>query len=316
MSELLNQLLQDFVYEYDDMEVDIDTSFIRSLQQMIVRQKFSLQPQIYKTSIGIDKTKEYAHQFLRCLDKRYDDYFTLLLDIGVVHIHSRMKRENRLSTMIFGPTGKRIDIYATKTIEDAYTYVHEMMHSWNCCETNFTATWHLMTECFSILAESLQCDYMRGIHPEYKKNKRDTYYALKERAILLGFELDLVDFYFTHGYIDDKMMLRYLETKSRSERCTIYQHLDWIEDNQMLRFDMLQRDIIGGVMASYMHNRILDQPKKIGEFIELNDHCNEISFLDLLRYLDLEIADESSWELSQKSLQKLEQSYQKELKSL
>ena len=314
MSDLLNQLLQDFVYEDELGEIDI--SFIRSLQKLITRQKVSLQPQTYKTKMGLDKTQEYAHQFLRKLDKRYDDYFTLLLDTGVIHIHSRMKREHRLSMVTFPSTGRRVDIYATKTLEDAYTFVHEVMHSWNSDEANFTVTWHFMTECFSILAENLQCDSMLGLHPEYKKNKRDTYYALRERAIMLGFELDLVDFYMSHGYIDDEMMLRYIETKSREERCTISNHLDWIEENQMLKFDFLQRDVIGGVMASYMHNRILDNPKRIGEFIELNDHCNEIPFLDLIRYLDLEVKDLDTWELEEESLHKLEHSYQKELKSL
>lgn len=314
MIELLNQLLQEFVYEDDDGDIDI--SFIRSLQKLILRQKFSLQPQTYKTKMGLDKTKSYAHQFLRELDKRYDDYFTLLLDTGTIHIHSRMKRDHRLSTMEFTPSGKKIDIYATKTLEDAYTFVHETMHSWNCDESNLTVAWHFMTECFSILAESLQCDSMQGVHPEYKKNKRDTYYALRERAIMLGFELDLVDLYMTHGYISGEMMLRYLETKSRLETITIYNHLDWIEKNQMLKFDFLQRDIIGGVMASYMHMRILEKPKKIGEFIDLNDHCNEIDFPDLLRYLDLEVVDMDTWQLGKRSLQVLEESYQKELKSL
>ncbi len=314
MSELLNQLLCDFVYE-DDWE-DVDISFIRSLQNIITSQKVSLLQQSYKTKMGIEKTKEYAHRFLRRLDRRYDDYFTLLLDTGVIHIHDRMKRKLKLSTMSITSSGKIIDIYATKTIEDAYTYVHEMMHSWNCDENNLTVTWHLMTEAFSILAESLQCDDMIGIHPEAIKNKRDTYYALQIRAIILQFELDLVDLYMAHGYIDDDMMLHYLKSKNRYEQGIIDLHLDWIEENGMLRFDSLQRDIIGGVIASYMHNRILEHPKRIQEFIELNDHCNEIPFLDVLRYLDLEVEDEYSWILSKKSLQTLEKSYQKELKSL
>lgn len=315
MSELLNRLLQDFVSEEESK--DIDNRFIWSLQKIIASQKFSLTPRKCSIRVSTQKNQEYAHQFLRRLNKNYDDYFTYLLSYGRIQIHKR-ENPNQLSQMIASPYGKMIHIYETRTIEDAYTYVHEMMHDWNCIEFSPTETWQLMTECFSILAENLERDDMEKYNPlpEYRKNKIATYYALRERAVILGFELELIDVYFNHGYIDDDMLFQILDSKSGYERDVVRMHLSWIDENEELRFDSLQRDVIGGVMASYMHDRILEKPERVEEFIELNNHCNEIPFLDLLRMLGLEVEDESSWILSEKSLQTLEKSYQKELKSL
>lgn len=315
MSELLNRLLQDFVSEEESK--DIDNRFIWSLQKIIASQKFSLTPRKCSIRVSTQKNQEYAHQFLRRLNKNYDDYFTYLLSYGRIQIHKR-ENPNQLSQMIASPYGKMIHIYETRTIEDAYTYVHEMMHDWNCIEFSPTETWQLMTECFSILAENLERDDMEKYNPlpEYRKNKIATYYALRERAVILGFELELIDVYFNHGYIDDDMLFQILNSKSGYEREVVRMHLSWIDENEELRFDSLQRDVIGGVMASYMHDRILEKPGRVEEFIEFNNHCNEIPFLDLLRMLGLEVEDESSWILSEKSLQTLEKSYQKELKSL
>lgn len=315
MSELLNRLLQDFVSEEESK--DIDNRFIWSLQKIIASQKFSLTPRKCSVRVSTQKNQEYAHQFLRRLNRNYDDYFTYLLSYGRIQIHKR-ENPNQLSQMIASPYGKMIHIYETRTIEDAYTYVHEMMHDWNCIEFSPTETWQLMTECFSILAENLERDDMEKYNPppEYRKNKIATYYALRERAVILGFELELIDVYFNHGYIDDDMLFQILDSKSGYEREVVRMHLSWIDENEELRFDSLQRDVIGGVMASYMHDRILEKPERVEEFIEFNNHCNEIPFLDLLRMLGLEVEDESSWILSEKSLQTLEKSYQKELKSL
>lgn len=316
MSELLNRILHDFLSEEESQE--FDSRFIKSLQRIIVSQKFSLQPQSYQTIVSIEKSQEYSHQFLRRLNRSYDDYFTYLLSYGRIQIYDRAKYPNAVSQMIATPYGKMIHIYANKSIEDSYTYVHELMHDWNCFEFAPTATWQLMTECFSILAENLQKDDMEkhDAPPEYQKNKVATYYALRERAIILGFELELIETYLKYGCIEDDRIYQILTSRIGYEREVVQMHLRWINEKETLRFDALQRDIIGGVMASYMHDRILEQPKRIEEFIELNNHCNEIPFVDVLKSLDLEVEEESSWILSKRSLQTLEKSYQKELKSL
>lgn len=318
MIELLNQLLYDFVYAEETVEGDF--TFIRSLQDVILKPKTVLMPQSYRMRMRRNHSQQLAHQFLKKLDKRYDEYFTFLLDTGKVTVHKRMgEKLESLSTMTLTPNGKIIDIYETETMEDAYTYCHEVMHSWNCNETGITLSWHLMTEAFSILTESLQQDDMASFqrsYPEYKKNKRDTYFALRLKAIRLGFELDLVQVYMQYGYIDDFLLTQLLYNYPLAYQDIVLDHLDWIWEHKTFDFDCLQRDVIGGVMASHMHQRILDNPRKLGEFIDLNDHCNEIAFLDILRYLDLEIEDEDLVILSASSRKILEKNYRKELKTL
>ena len=65
-----------------------------------------------------------------------------------------------------------------------------------------------------------------------------------------------------------------------------------------------------------MHQRILENPRKIEEFIKINDEINYMDFYDILKYLDLEIEDYEFGELKHESYKKLFKSYKKELRGI
>ncbi len=314
MIELVNQLLQECLYE--DFN-DGDLSFLQSMSHIVLKPRYYLREQIYRTKMGLNKSFALTQDFLSRFHGPYGEYFDTLVRHAKIHEHEL--DEDGISYMEITEDGKFIEFYPNQTIEDAYTLSHECMHSWNCDEENITDTWCLMTECFSIVMESLQQDYFRAsktFYPEYQKNKRDTYYALRNKALMMKFEMELIEFYRMFGYIDEDLLAHMFKGMSPLEQELAYDDLEWMMKNHDLHIYALSRYVVGGVLASHMHQRILSKKRNIQEFIELNDYCNEILMEDVLRYLDLEVLDDETLQLSGKSLEQLSYHYQKELKSL
>ncbi len=313
--DLLNKLLQEYFYE--DTE-EVDFSFLKNMTSIVRTPKFHLQKQSYHSHMRISRSFSLAKEFLTTVDPRYGEYLELLMTSGKIHIHPRVgKYLESLSCMIASEEDKQIEFYATDTIEDAYTFAHESMHSWNCREKNPTYNWELMTEGMSILIESLAEDYFRGKSlREYRKNKRDTYYALRIKAIALEFEIRLLEFYQLYRYLDEELLDQIFSGFPHTVEDILTRDLERIWEDKELQCYDLERNVIGGVLASYMHQRILEKPSRIGEFVELNDSLNELAFEDTLYYLGLEVLDVGTLELSKESQKQLQMSYQKELHRL
>ena len=84
--------------------------------------------------------------------------------------------------------------------------------------------------------------------------------------------------------------------------------------DEKFTFGMDQRYVIGYLLALFMLER--DKNNSI-EFFELNEMLNSYSIENLLNYLDLELINSAGLlELSEKSYQKLEESYIKQLKKM
>ena len=143
----------------------------------------------------------------------------------------------------------------------------------------------------------------------------DTLIALYIKACRLDFEIELLFAYNKHGYIN-----KYLYNEILSKYNSLYEKseasnhlLDIIEKND-LDYTLLQRDIVGGILSSYMFDRIDSNSSRIKEFIELNDNINNISFVEVLNYLDLDIIDKEFVLLSNTSNIILNDCYKKRLK--
>ena len=83
-----------------------------------------------------------------------------------------------------------------------------------------------------------------------------------------------------------------------------------------LNFMYLQRYIIGYLISTHIVERINQDRKYIDQFIELNDNSNNMSFIDTLKELDLEVVDEDYVILSDDSLKQLKKEYKKRIITL
>ena len=310
----LNKILEEFVGDYYNEE---DFALVRSFTDIILGSKSPLCNAIYHSKMGIDRCCDYSIDFLKTISPKYSDRLCKLLSNGKIEFLEDKDEENLSYIEVVDDT-KFIKIYQRGTIEDSYTITHEAMHESNLDVNKSAMNWQLMTEAFSICAERLQMDYFAR-QPEvprnYRHNEHDTLYALYCKAIVLDFELKLISAYHKFGSVNKHIIDEILGSNHFSAYINSV-HLKEIVRDGELSFDMLQRDIIGGVLSTHMYERITNKRKLIKEFVELNDWCNEMDFVDTLKYLDLDVIDEDAAILSDRSIRRLTREYRKRCKNL
>ena len=147
---------------------------------------------------------------------------------------------------------------------------------------------------------------------EFEKNKKETFYAIYAKADIVDFEYYLLDKFFEKDYVSRKDIINYLEKYPKNSALVGYL-IDDILDNESLNLDFEQRYIFGIFLASYMHDRIIENPKKIQEFIELNDYLNSLEIYDIFKIIDLDFNHDSE-SLTPDSYKKLFKSYKNEMK--
>lgn len=92
-------------------------------------------------------------------------------------------------------------------------------------------------------------------------------------------------------------------------------HLMIFLDNKDLSFPFEERYVIGYLFACYMLDRVDSNSKNINEFFELNDIINKFKFLNLTNYLELDVVDARTLDLTDESYKKIEAAFVKRLKS-
>lgn len=156
-------------------------------------------------------------------------------------------------------------------------------------------------------------DYLKKQNvSEFEKNKKETFYAIYTNSYIVDFEYYLLDKFFEKDYVCKKDIINYLEKHPKNSALVGYL-IDDILDNESLSLDYKQRYIFGIFLASYMHDRIIENPKKIQEFIELNDYLNSLEIYDIFKIIDLDFNHDSET-LTPDSYKKLFKSYKNEMK--
>lgn len=313
----LNEILSVFMEE--DEFVEEEYSLIKNFCSIIINSGVPLYKTKYKSRMGLNTSLQYSLNFLQTLSPGYRDNLEKLIVNDQLYIYDD-KDDNYLSQLVVEDGKSVIMLYSRSTIEDSYTLTHENIHDTNRDLKKLTVSWHLMTETFSILSEMLQREYFRKLDivpKDFRLNEMDTLVALYIKACRLDFELELIFAYNKYGVINqfvyNEILSKYTNIYEKSEA---ENHLLDIIDNQDLYFDSLQRYVIGGVMSSYMFERISDKPSRVREFVELNDYINDISFIDVIKYLDLDVVDEQYAIMSNDSNKILRQSYIKRMKQV
>lgn len=313
--DILNKILQSVIDE--ELFFEEDYLLIKKFCEIIINAGIPFFKTKYNSSMGINTSLVYSLDFLEKIDPRYSYNLERIINNNQLYLHDG-KDNYGLSQLIVEDGKSIINMYQRGTIEDSYTLTHENIHDTNRDINNLTVSWHLMTETFSILSEMLQMEYFRNLKNvprNYKLNEMDTLIALYIKACRLDFEIELLFAYNRYGYINryiyNEILSKYNNLYEKSEASV---HLLDIIDNGDLEYTSLQRDIVGGILSSYMFERIDTNPSRIQEFIELNDNINYISFIDVLNYLELDVVDKKYVLLSNTSNDILNDCYKRRLK--
>lgn len=290
------------IYEYE---------FIQNLTSIILNAPIPTKRN-YHSHMGLQQSIHHSLCFLEKLNQKYAATLHFILENDKINYKSvkEFPLSNSSVSLINGE--KRVNLIVQNNIEDSYTLTHETLHFNNFDVENITDNWHLMTETFSILSENLQKRYFASLQispRDYTNNEIDLLFSLKVKACCLDFEIRLIFLYLKYGYINEYWYTELFNGYNDFYVEVVSDHVLEIIANGELSFPLLQRYIIGGCLSAYMLERIDSNHRYINEFFELNDACNEMSFVDSLNYLDLEVTNKDIVLLSPKSLLKIKKAY-------
>ena len=324
--EELNKLIENHINEYEINDFE-ELSFITRLVSIIDKYNINLKDKKAKKNIKFNKNFKYSYNFLKTIDLEYANYLLKIKEEGVFDV---LKDKKACPYSTVNDDGSHyIYMPLQSNINDSYSITHEVIHDLSISDDSENSlTRHLFCEVFSLLSEMLQRDYFKNTSKPKGYNVENStilggVYS-KKRTIML--DLNLIKAYLEDGYINYNEVGRIFSIYTDEEiNEEIIYYLQEILETGELTYGYEQRYIIGYLFASYMHDRIINDPKKLEEFVELNDIINEYDISDFLHYLDLDfknkyIQTEDTEEqplildLTDESYEKLERSFVKELK--
>lgn len=314
MFDELNQILKDFTDGYEDTS---EYAFIQSLVDIILAIDIPLNSTEYHSCMRLNRSISHSYEFLKGLKKEYAEQLHFILESGHITYDESKEGITRLSQTIFEGNERRIILRVRGNIEDSYTLTHEYFHYANMDINNITNNWDLMTEAISITSEGLQKEYFRKLGArDFRLNELDILYALKVKAIQLDFELQLIYTYLKYGQINEFLFSEIFNYKSDFYFDMAYADYLEIKRHGEMSYPILQRNVVGGVLANHMLYRIGEDSKKLGEFITVHENCTQMCFTDTLKFLDLDVVDDYLVLLSKDSLKTLKKEYVHRVKSV
>lgn len=311
MIKQINKILDSFIHE-EEVTLE-DFIFIQSLVDIILSIPIPLKNQRYFSRMSLTKSLDFSFQFLENLDVDYAQKLHFILKDGHMSIRKRKIKESTLSNTCIIDGSKHINVVAQMTIEDSYTITHEFFHYDNMDITNPTINFELLTEGISIASESLQKRWFERqsrIPRNYQLNERNTLFALKTKACQLHFELQLIYKYMQKGHIGYEDIMDLIKNQGKFYRNCVDEDCYKMLKQDNLNFYDLQRYIIGGCLAAH----IIDRDDYIAIFKEIHNNCNQMTFIETLKFLRLEVIDEENIILSNKSLKLLKEEYARKVK--
>lgn len=309
--EVFNKIIEDNIHEYQIESID-ELIFIRKLVAIIDRHPVYVKYPKAKHFVKINKSFQYSYNFFKSFCPRYADYLLSLKEQGIFQIE---KKKDSYAYSICEDGKHMIYLPIQNNIGDTYSITHETIHDITV-EDFSSLTRSFFCEVFSLLAEILQKDYFeRTIQPkEYRMNNLGNIIGVYQKKTGIKLELLLIETYLEYGSIDFFHLAEIYQSLNKTEQEIASYYLSHLVEEGNLEYGFEQRYIVGYLFACYMHDQILKNPKKIQEFIELNDSLNEIPMDDFLDYLGLEYNENTFLDLTQESYDILEKSLVYELK--
>lgn len=349
----LNEKLQKFVMEniYIEEENKFDEAILIELDKIVeilIKNvpKFTLYP--YKEKISLEKSIEYATEFLDYLDPEYANYLIERINDGTIEFIppdniDDIEDDITYSYSTFSDDKRKIKIYYKNTYNDIYTIIHEIFHDMNLIvpddlEKYNEYTRSLFTETVSILATTIAKDYFVKKYPnkkEFTYNLKAEIYELYNYATKLDFAMRLIKTFIENSFISSNDIFNILDDKSDYYVETVKEYFDEIknpifEQTDLNVFYMLI--YLEGILIVF---NILDKYPKEEERInilkELNVMIMEYSTESIYDYIDLEYNKTSYNEIDENNVlqtytsydglknetfEELEKSYIKQIKKI
>lgn len=289
--------------------------YIQRIVDVVLSNYKSLTATRFKNNFEAYQSLKLVYKFLNELNPKYADIFKNAIDNG------RLKLEYDLysgCSYYDELDGKIMLIPINHDIHDSSTMVHELMHDINLNPNKLSATRFLFTESISILGEMLYHDFLVDnnlfVH-DAKANLKETFWFATRISKKTDFEIQLMLNYLNDGFINDGT-IKNLTTYDDEYNFQVNYSLNEIIDDNTFGFYDDQKYVIGILFACYMYNRIKTDKNKINDLFTINEIMNDVSFRELMYFLDLESHKSDEFLLTSDSIEKLNKSYQKVLKNI
>ena len=298
----------------EEIEDEKDFYLIRHLNNIVFEEGIKTLPFKYNNRMPLKKSINLVLEFFNQLNPKYAEHFKRCLDENVIDFDFESKKDIGGYSDIDSETKKSyIYLSCDNTLSDSFGIVHEVMHDINIERDGNNETRGFYTESLSILSEFLYEDFLikKGIKDAKIVNNWNLYY-LGLKSLDVDFNLALIEKYLQNGYLNEYIIREIMNDYHPFFHNQLNEIVDEINTTGILTMNRQQTYIIGLLIATYMYSRIKENKKNIQELFELNELIKEVSFSDVLDYLDLEYEE---YDLKPKTYQKLKTDYKNYLKS-
>lgn len=314
MTKEVTVIAQEFI-EKEDLKLQ-DLHFFKSINDIVLSKKLKLSLNPYQVPVSFDESYMYVLSFFKTIGNEYSTHFNEILENQILETPVAISKNEALHAYsTYSPETKEraIVVPLIDRIMDTYTLVHEVLHDTNIPkDLNPSLTRNLFTETVSMLGELLLEDYYRAMQKppkEFKINKKDTLYSVYYKASLIDIQLKILD-----STIKDESLEKSLfANRSYYEQFIINETIEKTIGNQF-NYDYLFRYVLGILLASLIHQEMLDKEADLKTFTWLNENMNTKSIEEIFGKLGLELEEKDSLSLTNQSMKKLRYAYSREIK--
>ena len=311
--DILNEAINDYIIGANITGIE-DLDFLNALNNIILNSKEVYFDYKSAKKYSLKESDKLVKEFLDYLNPYYREYYEKRVEDGTIIFDTNVK-EDCYAFSSYDPINKKRIIYIPVyyNLHDSYAIIHELMHDINMDVNMESLARFFYTEGMSLLAELLYKDFLKEKNiKQYEQPINRTFYELKSKAIEVDFNIKLIDKYLKDGYIDVDNIVDILDNYPNNYASTLQEITDKIMYEEKLTLDQEQPYIIGGLIATYMYDRIKNNKTNILELFELNQMLKHYNYSQVLEYLDFDIEDGN---ITKKSFKQLEEKYKKYLKS-
>ncbi len=251
--------------------------------------------------------KKYFHDTYNGI---YDEEIEKMITDGTIEMYYANQEENELwqteegSQCILSDSGHAsVKLICYGVIENGLDMAHEIRHKLNAPENGFrNFTSDMITEALSEFEERKYLDYIENIYPkkEIMFIRKSLLYILYCRSNNFDFVSNLVLIYENLGKINLENCVMFTK-KDPKEFEGFYE--ENIKKGAKLIIEKQILYILGIIVASYMHQKVIENPDFVSKIIEFNERLKknpEIEtigeFLDFFKIIGLDINDEDMLE--------------------
>lgn len=309
-------LINDVLYEYLEGARLDSFKFIKSLNNIILKNRIKHKEPIYSEKVDLEYSVEIAYKFFLYISEGYAEYFGKRLNDGTITFSENFE----FGQSFYDLSSRRsvVQIPVTNSIHDSFVLVHEVLHDMNLNRGSYSDARMLFTETISLLGEFLYRDFLI----KYNFLEKDNYKRLIQDFLNIrmisrqaDFEIKLSEQFIQNGYVSTDFLK---DLYSSYDNDIVASCIGSLIEYEQLNIDYDQRYIIAALLSCYMYDRIKSNHTRLYEFGDINEMINDVDFETIMDYIDLDY-DEQNQEyfiFTDKTLNKLEKCYRKELNNL